>query len=435
MPELFENERLDSIKVIHLIYRKWKLLLVIAGLGFAASVGITTLIPPTYYSYGVIYPTYGNSADEILNNPQFGHDVHADRLMQILDSETIRDSMISQYNLIEYYELDSSKIGWEHTLLQRYSRDITFFRSRYLSVVITATTRDPKLSANLVNSIIDMVDKVREGIFRENMVTGFQVAEDNYLQKRELVQTLVDSIFRLRQANASASLNLQYEQYRKKLDEVSSEREKLMNLQSEYGVVDLEPRVGKVQAEAEDLSGTISELKAKLQVLESQYGNSDSLVVMKQAELAGYEARLVTLQNRAKELQGITKSYQQLSAGLSSENAHLQRLRQEYEDASNDFDPLVQSMNLTHLNAQLDLEMEQLDKVQVRYEDALRKYTAPFPKVYTINRARAADRKAGPSYSFNAMMGTIGSLLFVLIFLILRERFRMVKREIERREA
>ncbi len=132
---------------------------------------ITLLTPKKYSAEGVVYPTSSNNINEVTANPEFGFELQADKLIQLFDSQEMQSKIITQYNLVDYYELDSSSIDWKHKLNKYYRRDFTFSRTKYLSIVVNATTKDPYLSANIVNTMISYVDTVRQNIFFENVLS------------------------------------------------------------------------------------------------------------------------------------------------------------------------------------------------------------------------------------------------------------------------
>ena len=132
---------------------KKRFLLVIIICAFLSG-GLTFFIPKEYRSTAIIFPPAGLSLDYNVDNPNFGYDIEADRLLQILQSSQIRDSIISKFNLVEYYKLDKSEKEWLFKLNKKYRRDVTFNRTQYMSILVSAQTTDPEMSSNIVNYIL-----------------------------------------------------------------------------------------------------------------------------------------------------------------------------------------------------------------------------------------------------------------------------------------
>jgi len=197
--EIFKYDILDTISILKFLYRKKVPIALACTTAVILAIIGTSLIPPKFLATGIVYATASNSSEEILSNPQFGFEVHADRLMQVLSSEVLRDSIIQEFNLIEYYEIDTNRLDWKYSLDRQYTSDISFTRTPYLSVVINARMKDPHLAANVVNRIIDLVDGIRGTIFKQNSFIALQEIEREYLTQKSKVDTLVAEIAQLKE--------------------------------------------------------------------------------------------------------------------------------------------------------------------------------------------------------------------------------------------
>lgn len=167
------------------------IVLIISGLGARVA---TNYMQPEYRSNGIIFPTNSNRLEVVMNNPQFGFDLDADRLMQILSSRQMQDAVTRKYNLAEYYKLDTTQVDWRGKLTLNFISDITYFRSKYMSIVISAQTTSPELSADIVNYIIDTLDVMRENIFKDNMTMQYNAVLADYQENERLVMSLNDTL-------------------------------------------------------------------------------------------------------------------------------------------------------------------------------------------------------------------------------------------------
>ena len=130
-------------------------------------------------------------------NPQFGFEVETEQLLQLLESKSMRDRTIEKFKLYEYYELDTNSKSWKAELAARYIEDVSFFRSKYLSVVIHATLKDPELAADIANFQVEEINDYRESIFKENREAEFRAIQSEYDQSKDELQKLKDSIYAL----------------------------------------------------------------------------------------------------------------------------------------------------------------------------------------------------------------------------------------------
>src|SRR3990167_7781158 len=136
---------------LHFLFRNRKLLIISLFTGGLLGGIITLFIPITYLSTAIVYPYSAYTKDNIIANPQFGLELETEQLLQLMESKSMRDRTIKHFKLYKYYQIDTNNISWESQLTLQYINDVSFERSKYLSVVINVQTRDPKLSAQIAN--------------------------------------------------------------------------------------------------------------------------------------------------------------------------------------------------------------------------------------------------------------------------------------------
>ena len=430
MSEVFDNERFDTIRFFRFLIKKRRVLFVIGIIGALASAGVTMLISPRYYSVGIIFPTASNSAQRVLENPQFGYDLDADRLMQILESEVVMDSVIKKFDLITYYEIDTSRLDWEYHLDLNVVRDITFFRSKYMSIIIRASMKDPVLAANIVNYIIDIIDPLREAIFKENTFASLKSVQGDYFKKMDEVNALVDSIDNLRRNNAGSEIEYLYEQIQTKNQIITKNRTDLSAMQNELRFYDLNAVTENVSNQLTDLNSIIAQDEERYLALKESYSPQDSLLIDLKSKTRGDYQKKKLLEARLKEVQDARPKYEALTNQLASEKAILEAIRESYAEKTRALDPLVESTKLTQLNLLLEHESDRLNHLRNKYEDAQVLFDQAFPKVYIIDRAKPSYKKESPSLTFNVMIGTLGLVFFSIIFMLFANNYRRVVKEI-----
>lgn len=193
--DLFIDEKASTLKVIKLLLKHWLLIVVFAIIGLSVGIGITFFIPKKYYAFAIIFPPNSNLGLNMLEDPRFGNSLDADQLMQLLESKDLKDSIISKFKLDEYYEIDKSDKSWNQKLDKKYFQDISFTKTRYYSVVIKAEMKDPDLCANVVNSIVEIVDELRMKIIRKNQLAAFNYSKELYENQILLVDSLKEKIY------------------------------------------------------------------------------------------------------------------------------------------------------------------------------------------------------------------------------------------------
>jgi uncharacterized protein involved in exopolysaccharide biosynthesis len=192
------EERPESIEFLRFIYSKRKPVLFTLLGALALATIVTFILPKRYSSSAIIFPVYNNNVESVIDNPAFGYDVEADRLLQLLESDEVRDSVVTKFNLDKYYEIDKSTMDWSDQLRQKFLNDVSFVRTPYMSIVIKVVTKEPELSAKMANYIIQLADGVRSRIFKKNELIAFHQVEKEFLAKQAEVDTLKNKINKLR---------------------------------------------------------------------------------------------------------------------------------------------------------------------------------------------------------------------------------------------
>ena len=114
MYETDNKNTFNASDVMLLIYKKRIHLLIVCSVALVASVIVSYLIPEKYKSTVVLYPANSTSVSQTLATDmntekgllQFGENEEVEQMMQMLQSNDIRNRIVEKYNLIEHYRID-----------------------------------------------------------------------------------------------------------------------------------------------------------------------------------------------------------------------------------------------------------------------------------------------------------------------------------------
>lgn len=188
----------NNKSALHFLFRNRILLFASLLTGGLLGVGITFFIPKTYLSTAIVYPYSSYTKDNIIANPQFGLELETEQLLQLMESKSMRDRTVKQFKLYKYYQIDTNDISWQSQLALQYVNDVSFERSKYLSVVINVHTKSPKLSAAIANFQVDEVNKYRAEIFEENRVKDLNNTKHQLDVVTNRLNQLRDSIYAIK---------------------------------------------------------------------------------------------------------------------------------------------------------------------------------------------------------------------------------------------
>jgi capsular polysaccharide biosynthesis protein len=186
-----QNQDIELKKVTEFVLKNKFKFIINSSIAILVSIIITLFIPNEYRSFGIIYPPSNNSLENSVENPSFGYDLEADRIIQILQSQSIKDSVTTKFNLYTYFEIDTTELDARDQLAKQFSKAIAFERTNYMSVAISARTKNPELSANIVNYIIDKVNELREKIYKQNLMLANSIAQIEFEQQKHASDSLL----------------------------------------------------------------------------------------------------------------------------------------------------------------------------------------------------------------------------------------------------
>jgi len=189
------------------IYHNRKFLIITFFIGVFLSIGATFFIPKKYLSTAIIYPANSHTRNDIVGNPQFGFETETEQLLQLLESKNMRDRTMEEFDLVSYYEMDTTKPDWKTHLDLKYIDDVTFSRSKYLSVVISVKTENPELSAKIANFQIDEVNAYRDAIFLKNRQQELNSVKENLAISEKKCKLLRDTIYSIKKGDEKLIFN------------------------------------------------------------------------------------------------------------------------------------------------------------------------------------------------------------------------------------
>ena len=417
----------DGVKLIQFFINHRRILLFALVISIVASVVVTLVMKSKYESSGIIFPTPTNSPDKILAEPQFGYEVDADWLMQVLKSEIVRDSLNKTFNLTEYFDLDVNKHGWIDDLRKKYENMMSFERTRYMSIEIKAKTEDPELSANIVNFVIDNIDPIREHIFKANTYQSLIHFENTYFDKIEFINQLTDSIYTLREQNTNTSLDLLYNQIKNKQNEVNSWRIELNEIRSSYKFYDLETRIEDINSKLSDARSVYTNENGKYQIYIKSFSENDTLVINTKARMEGASRNIKQFEVEVAKFDTIKKRYAVLSEKIQAGLEQLRKLNEQYENTVNAFEPFTNSIKLERLSNDYAHQQIILNELRYQYETTLYKYQNPIPSVYIINRAEPSYEKVSPKLWVNGLIIILSTVTLVIGLLLIIEKFKSIR--------
>jgi len=304
----------DSITILGFFYKWRKEILIICAVAALASVIFSGpfFIKPKFKSTVILYPATTNSISKALLNENsfdrddplaFGEEEDAEQLIQVLYSDDIRDEIIRKYDLMQHYDIDSTSKTKFTKLYKKYSDNISFRRTEYMSVEIQVLDTKPEMAAKIANDIANLLDLRKNAIQREQALKGLRIVESQFIAKKAFVNQLNDSL----------------------------------NFFRSQGVFDYEVQTDHLMEQYVTASAGKSDAEARLEIYRSAEKNEkDTAIVNNSARLAGSKSTLISLQKQLDKLAMYGGAYSSVKDQLEKENEELVKLRSRFDKAKID---------------------------------------------------------------------------------------------------
>jgi uncharacterized protein involved in exopolysaccharide biosynthesis len=203
-----EESTFNSSALLVFLY-KWKRpLLLVCGAAFVLSTIISFLITPKYKSTVVLFPATTSSVSKALltddNNAdqdilKFGKEEQAEQMLQILNSDEIRDKIAKKFDLLHHYDIDTTDRYKTSNLYDEYEDNISFERTEFMSVKINVLDKDPDMAAKIANEITNLLDSVHTRMQRDRSMRALNIIQGEYTKLQDEVKDLDDSLKYLRE--------------------------------------------------------------------------------------------------------------------------------------------------------------------------------------------------------------------------------------------
>lgn len=242
-----------------------RLMIVMTILGFVLlSICVNFMIPKKFTSSAIVYPNATNSIDELVIDPSFGFEIQADRTIQLFESQMMKDKLVKKFNLIGYYELDTTSSEWYAKLSKNYSKDITFSRTKYQSVLIRVNMKDPFLAADIANTAVNYLDTIQKNLFVENLIEiKHQIELNVSIQQQEIDQVLLEILMSdtLGSSSNPVSTNkLNQIKFQHQIGQAQAGDDLIIQVLEKYPSFEIEKKINDYYIKL----GALNELKKKL---------------------------------------------------------------------------------------------------------------------------------------------------------------------------
>ena len=167
-----------------------------------SSIG-SLMMEDEFKSTVILYPAITSSVSfnefdsEQQKISRFGSDEEVEQMLQVLESNSIRSKMISKYNLVQHYEIDTNKKYFKTKLFDEYAQRITFERNKNGAVLISVLDKSPDTAAFIANDIASLYDSTRNSMIHERALNDLKIKSIKYKKMKDEMQEIIDTMSNL----------------------------------------------------------------------------------------------------------------------------------------------------------------------------------------------------------------------------------------------
>lgn len=177
----------NNASLIQLMY-KWKYHLVIITL-VAAILGAifsgSAFITPLYKSEAVAYPA---------NVSPYSDESETEQMLQIINSQSIMDSIVDKFDLMKHYKIDKEYKYWRTALIGEYRDNVKISKTPYEAVSITVLDKDPEIASEMVKEILNQYDLKVRYLHQSKRYEVVNMFKNQLTAKRQLIDSIQNRI-------------------------------------------------------------------------------------------------------------------------------------------------------------------------------------------------------------------------------------------------
>lgn len=197
------EKRLNS-EVFGLVLRWWKQLVGVAVIALVLSAIFSSpfVIAPKYKSFAVLYPA---------NIIPMGTETPTEQMLQVLESDNIRDSIVNLYHLYEAYNIDPAAKSANASLIREYQSNVSHRKTEYESVIIEVLDEDPVQARDMVLSVISFFNKKERELQKDKAIELVKILDEQVTKKKNEMDSMEAILYGIRKDFGILDYKLQTE--------------------------------------------------------------------------------------------------------------------------------------------------------------------------------------------------------------------------------
>lgn len=181
------NHSYNSFSLVKFLWKWRKWLIIVCAAAFIISLVCSFLIKPKYKSTATIYAPRTNSTAKILLNEQnynerldikaYAIEAETEQMMQLLNAQEIKDSLIAKYDLANAYGINQNSKGWQTKLYKTLTGNMTIKRTDYGAIDISIADWDPQRACNMTQDVLSYIDTLKNRVEHARALAAYEILQ------------------------------------------------------------------------------------------------------------------------------------------------------------------------------------------------------------------------------------------------------------------
>jgi len=199
------NEQFDSTNLLVFLLKWKKQLIIVCGAAALISSAVSLIIEEKFESTYVFFPAFSSSISKGVMTEdagakndivQFGEEEQAEQMLQILNSEMIRDRIVAKYQLMTHYEIGADESFPQTKLIKTWEDNVSYKRTEFQSIEIRVLDKDKNMAADIANDIASLLDSAKNAMIHGRAKQALIVIKEEY-EKMEARMRASDDTLRI----------------------------------------------------------------------------------------------------------------------------------------------------------------------------------------------------------------------------------------------
>jgi capsule polysaccharide export protein KpsE/RkpR len=199
-----ESGQMNTIILMQII-KKWQKHLMICFFGSIAAgfiISLPIIMTPMFKSSAVLYPS---------NLSPYSKETPTEQMVQLFNSEDVRDSLVKKLHLFKHYGIDSIKGYPRYEMMKKLNENISVSKNQYEAIEINVFDKDPKMAQQMCQGMIDFMNKKGVSLIHSRAIVIAKLNKKAMENEKHILDSAESVLTKLRDSSGITDFETQIE--------------------------------------------------------------------------------------------------------------------------------------------------------------------------------------------------------------------------------